>query len=141
MSNYHRTELIGRIGKDPEIRYMANGDPVANFSVAVSESWKSKQTGEKVEKTTWYRCNVFGKLCEVIKDYAFKGQMVFVTGRMENREYTDKDGVAKSIWELRVDEFKMLSFKDKAENQDADPPKKETKKQSSSFDDLDDVPF
>ena len=142
MSNFHQTVVLGRIGRDPELKHMTSGDAVCNFSVAVSETWKSK-SGEKQESTTWYRCDAFGKLAEIIAEYGVKGQQVFVTGKMVSRKYNNKDGQEVESWTLRVDEFKMLGSKQQKENQDADPPRKPAQKSAPKQDDFpdDDIPF
>jgi single-strand DNA-binding protein len=106
MANFHQTVIAGHLGRDVEMRYMPSGDAVANFSVAVTESWKSKD-GEKKESTTWYRVNAFGKLAEICAQYLKKGSGVLVAGKMQSRKY-EKDGVERESWELRADTMQML---------------------------------
>lgn len=107
MPNYHRTTIIGHLGRDPEIRYLPSGEAVANFSVAVTDSWKDK-SGVKQERVTWYRCNAFAKLAEICGQYLKKGAPVFIEGSMQHREYRDKDGNKRESWELRADTMQML---------------------------------
>ena len=83
MSSLNKVMLIGRLGKDPETRYMPNGDAVCNFSIATGESWKDKNTGEKKESTEWHNIVAFGKLAEIAKTYLHKGSLVFVEGRIK----------------------------------------------------------
>ena len=111
MPNYSLTVIIGHVGHTPEVKYLPNGDAVTNLSVAVTESWKDKATGDKKENTTWYRVNAFGKLAEIIGKYVSKGDPVMITGKMQSRKYTGKDGVEKESWELRANELQMLGGK------------------------------
>ena len=84
--------LVGNLGQDPEIRYMPNGNAVANFSVATSESWKDKQTGENRDKTEWHRIVVFGKLAEIVGEYVKKGTQVYLEGQLQTRKWQDQSG-------------------------------------------------
>jgi single-strand DNA-binding protein len=115
MSNdLNNCQFIGRCGKDPEVRYMANGDAVCNISIAVGKSWKDKTSGEKKEQTEWVRVSFFGKLAEIAGQYIKKGKQVYVQGRMETREYTDKDGVKKYSTEIRGENMQLLGGGDDA---------------------------
>ncbi len=84
--------LIGNLGRDPEVRYMPNGNAVANFSVATSESWKDKQTGENRDKTEWHSIVVFGKLAEIVGEYVKKGTQVYLEGQLQTRKWQDQSG-------------------------------------------------
>ena len=84
--------LIGHLGQDPEVRYMPNGNAVANFSVATSESWKDKQTGETRDRTEWHRVVVFGKLAEIVGEYVKKGTQVYLEGQLQTRKWQDQSG-------------------------------------------------
>ena len=84
--------LVGNLGQDPEIRYMPNGSAVANFSVATSESWKDKQTGETRDRTEWHRVVVFGKLAEIAGEYIKKGTQVYLEGQLQTRKWQDQTG-------------------------------------------------
>jgi single-strand DNA-binding protein len=108
----NRCTIIGNLGKDPEIRSVGSGDKVANFSVACTESWKDKGTGEKKEKTEWVNCSAFGKLAEIVGEYVKKGKQVYVAGRMETRKWQDKDGADRYTTEIRVDQLQLLGGKD-----------------------------
>ena len=102
------SQFIGRLGRDPETRYLANGDAVANFSIAVGESWKDKATGEKVEKTEWVRCVAFRQLAEIVGKYLTKGKQVYVSGKFTTRKWQDKEGKDQYTTEIVVDQMQML---------------------------------
>ena len=108
MASINKVILVGNLGKDPEIRYMPNGDAAANFSVATTESWKDKSTGEKKEQTDWHRCSAFGKLAEIIGQYLKKGSSVYVEGSIHTRKWQDKDGQERYTTEVKVKEMRML---------------------------------
>ncbi|MEN6510022.1 MAG: single-stranded DNA-binding protein [Smithella sp.] len=99
--------LIGRLGKDPEVRYTPDGTMVTNFSLATDEQWKDK-SGEKVQKTEWHRIVTFGKLAEICGNYLIKGKMVFIEGRIQTRSWEDKDGVKRYTTEIVANDMKML---------------------------------
>jgi len=99
--------LIGNLGRDPETKYMPSGDAVTNVSVATTEQWKDKQTGEKVEKTEWHRLVFFKRLAEVAGEYLRKGSMVYVEGRLQTRQW-DKDGQTHYTTEIKGDQMQML---------------------------------
>lgn len=97
--------LIGNCGKDPEIRSMQNGGKVANLSLATSETWKDKGSGERKEKTEWHRVVVFGPLAEIVEKYVKKGSKVYVSGQLSTRKWTDKDGAEKYSTEVVLQGF------------------------------------
>jgi single-strand DNA-binding protein len=103
-------QFIGRLGRDPESRYMPNGDPITSFSLAVGSIYKNKQ-GEKVDNTEWVNVSVFGKLAEVCSQYLKKGSQVYVSGRMKTEKYTDKAGVEKYSVKIIADRMQMLDSK------------------------------
>ncbi|WP_145530891.1 single-stranded DNA-binding protein [Yersinia kristensenii] len=94
--------LVGNLGQDPEVRYMPNGGAVANITLATSESWRDKQTGEQKEKTEWHRIVLFGKLAEVAGEYLRKGSQVYIEGALQTRKWTDQAGVEKYTTEIVV---------------------------------------
>ena len=94
--------LVGRLGKDPEVRYTPNGGAVANLQVATSESWRDKQTGEMREQTEWHRVVLFGKLAEVAGEYLRKGAQVYIEGQLRTRSWDDNNGVTRYITEILV---------------------------------------
>ena len=138
-------QFIGNLGKDPEVRYMPNGDPVANFSIGVSQSWKDKATGEKKEATEWVRCTAYGKLAEVCGQYLKKGKQVYVSGRMNTRKWQDKEGQDRYTTEINVDQMQMLGGRDDAAPapaQRAAKPKDEKYRAGMPDDGFDDqIPF
>ena len=102
--------LIGRLGRDPETRYMPNGDAVCNFSVATSESWKD-QSGQKKERTEWHNITLYRKLAEIAAQYLKKGSLVYLEGKIQSRKYTGKDGIERTAFEIIASEMKMLDSK------------------------------
>ena len=97
--------LVGNLGQDPEIRYTADGRPIANFSIATSESWKDKNSGEKREKTEWHRVVVFGKLAEICGEYLSKGRQVYIEGKLQTRKWQGQDGQDRYTTEIVIDGF------------------------------------
>jgi len=94
--------LVGNLGQDPEVRYMPNGGAVANITLATSESWRDKATGEQKEKTEWHRVVLFGKLAEVAGEYLRKGSQVYIEGKLNTRKWTDQAGIEKYTTEIHV---------------------------------------
>lgn len=94
--------LVGTLGQDPEVKYLPNGNAVCNLSLATSEQWKDKQTGEKKEKTEWHRVVMFGKVAEIAGEYCRKGSQVYIEGKLETREW-EKDGIKRYTTEIKVD--------------------------------------
>ena len=107
---YQKVIVVGNLGKDPEMRYMPNGNAVMNFSVAASEKWKN-QDGSEGGHTEWFRCALFGKLAEALEPYMRKGKQVMVEGRMRTRKWQAQDGSDRYSTEMRVDEIKLLGGK------------------------------
>ncbi len=107
MGSLNKAMIIGRLGKDPEVRYTQGGQAVASFSVATDHKWTNK-TGEKQEKTERHRVKAWGKLAELAGEYLSKGRQVYVEGRIETSEYTDKDGVKKYSTEINAQEIQFL---------------------------------
>ena len=99
--------LIGRLGKDPEVRYMPNGEAVCNFSVATSEKYTDKN-GQRQEVTEWHNVTMYRKLAEIAGQYLKKGSQVYLEGRIQSRKYQGKDGVERTAYDIIVNEMKML---------------------------------
>lgn len=97
--------LVGNVGKDPEIRRTQDGRAIANLSIATSETWKDKATGEKKEKTEWHRVVIFGDLVKVVEQYVNKGSRLYLEGAIQTRKYADKDGVEKYTTEIVLQNF------------------------------------
>jgi len=100
--------LIGNLGKDPEVRYSPNGGAIANITLATSESWKDKNTGEQVDKTEWHRIVFFRRLAEVVGEYLKKGSKVYIEGKLQTRKWQDKDGQDRYTTEIVANEMQML---------------------------------
>ena len=107
MASVNKVILMGNLGRDPEVRYLPSGDPVANITIATSSRYKSK-TGEMVEETEWHRVTFFGRLAEIASQYLKKGRPVYVEGRIKTRKYTDKDGVEKYATDIIASEMQLL---------------------------------
>ncbi len=108
MASVNKVILVGNLGRDPEVRTFPSGDRVANCTMATTESWKDKQTGERRELTEWHRLTFRGGLAGIVEQYLRKGSQIYVEGSIRSRKYTDKDGVEKSITEINVNEMTML---------------------------------
>jgi single-strand DNA-binding protein len=96
--------LVGNLGQDPEIRYTADGRPIANFSIATSETWKDKNSGERREKTEWHRVVVFGRLAEICGEYLSKGRQVYIEGKLQTRKWQGQDGQDRYTTEVVIDQ-------------------------------------
>jgi len=145
--------LVGNLGRDPEVRYSPNGQAVANVTLATSESWKDKTSGEKQEKTEWHRVVFFGRLAEIAGEYLKKGAQIYVEGRLQTRKWTDKDGHDRYTTEIVANDMQMLGSRGGAgvpsnDNFNQDQPadntggagsKKTTSAVAGEFDD--DIPF
>jgi len=114
--------IVGHLGRDPESKFLGNGDAVANFTVATSDSWKDKTTGEKKEKTEWHRVVAFRKLAEICGKYLTKGKLVYIEGRLETRKWQDKEGKDRYTTEIVANDMQMLGKREDGGNQRADAP-------------------
>ena len=132
MAGINKVILVGNLGAKPEIKYAANGNAVANLSVATSDSWTDKNTGQKQERTEWHRVSLFGKLAEVAAQYTDKGSKVYVEGKLETRKYTDKDGIEKYATNIVVGGFngvfQMLDRRDDSRSSTPAPSEDVTEK-------------
>ena len=100
--------IVGNLGQDPETRYMPSGSAVTNMSIATSESWKDKQTGEQKDRTEWHRVAMFGRLAEIAAEYLKKGSQVYIEGKLRTRKWQDKSGADRYTTEVIADEMQML---------------------------------
>lgn len=144
MASVNKVIILGALGRDPETRFMPNGEAVTNFSMATSESWKDKQ-GQKQEKTEWHNVVAYRKLAEIMGEYLEKGSKVYIEGRLQTRKW-EKDGVTRYTTEIVADNMVMLGGKAQSEaygESDSTAKEKATSKQeNTSFDNFeDDVPF
>ena len=145
MASVNKAIIIGHLGKDPDMRYLPSGEGVCNFSVATSEQWKDKSTGEKKEQTEWHKCSAFSKLADICGKYLKKGSQVYIEGRIQTRKWQDKDGQDRYTTEIKVDSMKMLGRKSDDEARADNPAQRATPPaapSAGSFDDFeDDIPF
>lgn len=110
MSNLNKVMLIGRLGRDPEVRYLPNGAAVANFSIATSEKYKDKVTGEAKENTEWHNVVVYDRLAEIVQTYLKKGSLVYIEGKLKTRKYEDKQGITRYVTEVHAMGLQMLGY-------------------------------
>jgi len=123
MAGVNKVIILGNLGKDPEVRFMPNGGGVANLTIATSESWKDKQTGEQKEKTEWHRVVMFGKLAEIAGEYLKKGSKVYIEGALQTRKWTNQQGQDQYTTEIVVQGFNgtMQMLDGKSQGQQAAP--------------------
>jgi single-strand DNA-binding protein len=162
MASVNKVIIVGNLGRDPEMRTFPSGDRVANVTVATTDKWKDKQTGELKEATEWHRVVFNGRLAEIAGEYLRKGSQVYVEGSLRTRKWTDKDGIEKYTTEIRADQMQMLGSRhgmggpgaeegDAGAARRASPPSRAAapagqrpapSKPSTGFDDMDDdIPF
>jgi len=162
MASINKVILVGNLGRDPETRYLPDGGAVTNVSIATTDTWKDKASGEKKEATEWHRVVFFNRLAEIAGEYLKKGSQVYVEGRLRTRKWQDKEGQDKYTTEIVCDTMQMLGGRqgmgegggagrgaDRGESQDRGGPPSEgrpapsaAKKPAGKFDDMeDDIPF
>lgn len=100
--------ILGNVGQDPEVRFLPNGNPVANLSVATSEAWTDKQSGQKQERTEWHRVVAFNKLAEIIQQYVKKGSKIYIEGKIQTRKWQGQDGQDRYSTEIVASDMQML---------------------------------
>jgi len=108
MAGINKVILVGRLGRDPEVRYTPNGVPVANFSIATSEEWKDKDTGEKRERTEWHRIEAWRRLGEICGEYLHKGKQVYIEGKLQTDSWEDRDGNKRYTTKIVAQSMQML---------------------------------
>lgn len=147
----NKVTLIGTLGRDPEVRYMPNGNAVANISLATDESYNDKQTGQKVEQTEWHRLTIYGRLAEICQQYLKKGSKAYFEGKLRTREW-EKDGIKRYTTEIICNEMMMLDSRQQngqgghqqpgAQMAPQQAPAQQMPAPSNQFDDFgDDIPF
>lgn len=162
MASVNKVILIGNLGRDPEVRYTANGAAICNATIATSRQWKDKQSGDRQEETEWHRVVFYDRLAEIAGEYLKKGKSVYIEGRLKTRKWTDKEGVEKYTTEIIAQEMTMLGGREggagggmggtgdegggapqQRSAPAAKPPaSKPAQKSSTGFDDMDDdIPF
>ena len=140
MPSLNLTQLIGNLGRDPEVRYLPDGTPTALVSIATSEAWKDKNSGEMREATDWHRVVFYRGLAEVVRDYLVKGATIYVQGKLKTRKFTDKDGTDRYVTEVRASELIMLGGKRKDDGK-GEAPAEGKQYRDDGAGDSDDIPF
>jgi single-strand DNA-binding protein len=136
--------LIGNLGRDPEVRYMPNGQAVANVTIATSENWKDKNTGEQQERTEWHRVVFFRRLAEIAGEYLKKGSKVYIEGKLQTRKWQDNQGQDRYTTEIVANEMQMLDSKGASNNFSSQPSEMDmgNEPQMATAGDFDDdIPF
>lgn len=132
--------VIGHVGQDPEMKQLPSGNAVCNFSLATTEKWKDKQTGEQKEATEWHPCSAFGRLAEIIGEYVRKGSQIYVEGKLRTRKWQDKTGNDRYKTEIIVDELRLLNSKGESPRTERAAPAPKVAPADEPFHD-DDIPF
>jgi single-strand DNA-binding protein len=136
--------LVGNLGQDPEVKYMPSGGAVCNVSLATTDSWKDKTSGERQERTEWHRVVFFHRLAEIAGEYLRKGSQVYVEGRLQTRKWQDKDGQERYTTEIIASEMQMLGGRSGGFDQSSTSPSgpSQARREESPSDDFDDdIPF
>ena len=150
MAGVNLVIILGNLGNDPEVRYMPNGEPVANISIATSETWNDKITGEKREKTEWHRVTAYRRTAEIIGQYTRKGSKLYVEGKLQTRKWTDNNGVDRYTTEIIADSVQLLDSRRDGQNenhgrtgggQQQSPPRQNSNPQYEQQNFDDDIPF
>ena len=148
MASVNKVLIVGNLGRDPEMRTFPNGDKVANVTIATTDKWKDKASGEEREATEWHRVSFNGRLAEIVEQYLRKGSQVYVEGSLRTRKWTDQAGVEKYSTDIRADNMQMLGGRPEggdAPRQAAPAPRQApapAPRAASGFDDMDDdIPF
>jgi len=150
MASVNKVIVVGNLGKDPETRFMPDGKAVCNFSVATTDTWKDKATGEKKEATEWHRISTFGRLAEICGEYLKKGSQVYIEGKLRTRKWQDKEGQDRYTTEIIADAMQMLGSRSgmgggepRAEMREPSAGEsRPAKKPAGQFQDMDDdIPF
>lgn len=152
MASINKVIIVGNLGRDPEMRTFPSGDQVANVTIATTDKWRDKSTGENKEATEWHRVSFHGRLAEIVGQYLRKGSQVYVEGSLRTRKWTDQSGQERYATEIRADSMQMLGGRGDASQQDAPraapsprpapPPQQQPTAAGSGFGDMDDdVPF
>lgn len=120
--------ILGNVGQDPEVRFLPNGNPVANLSVATSEAWTDKQSGQKQERTEWHRVVAFNKLAEIIQQYVKKGSKIYIEGKIQTRKWQGQDGQDRYSTEIVASDMQMLDSRQGGQQpqQGSQPPQQQT---------------
>lgn len=139
MKGINKVILVGTCGKDPETRYSPSGSAVTNLSIATSESWKDKNTGEKQERTEWHNIVFFGKVAEIAAEYLKKGSQVYIEGKLQTEKWQDKEGNDRYATKIIASEMQMLGGRSSGGNQQAAQSQQSQQQSIHDFDDQ--IPF
>jgi len=140
MASVNKVILIGNVGGAPEIRYMPNGEAVANFSIATTDQWKDKG-GQKQERTTWHRIAAYRKLSEIVESYVTKGTSIYIEGRIDSKKFTDKDGIEKFSFQIIAEHLLLLGSKEARPAQEKNKSNGYQSQPDDNTDFEDDIPF
>lgn len=142
MSSVNKVILIGNVGQDPEVKQLQTGNAVCNLSIATSEKWKDKATGDRKEHTEWHRVSLFGRLAEIAGEYVRKGSKLYVEGRLRTRKWQDKDGNDRYTTEILGDSLQLLDKRDGGDRDTyREPAKKAAAPAAADPEFNDDIPF
>ena len=148
MKGVNKAIIVGTLGKDPEVKYSANGSAIANITVATSEKWKDKNTGENVEKTEWHRISMFGKVAEIAGKYLKKGSQAYFEGKIQTRKWQDQSGQDRYTTEIVANEMQMLGGRSENGGNPQNSAQSGGNRQNTATqntapqtDDFDDIPF
>ena len=146
MASVNKAIIVGNLGKDPETRFLPDGKAVCNFSVATTDTWKDKASGDKKEATEWHRVSCFGRLAEICGEYLKKGSQVYVEGKLRTRKWQDKEGQDRYTTEIIADAMQMLGSRSGMGGGEMREPaaaeSRPAKKPAGQFQDMDDdIPF
>ena len=151
MASVNKVIIVGNLGRDPETKYLPSGEAVTNVSIATTDRWTDKASGEQKEATEWHRVTFWGRLAEVAGEYLKKGSQVYVEGKLQTRKWQDKDGQDRYTTEIRANQMQMLGSRSNGggDRHEEDEPRQTTKRQAprnatgqGKFDDMeDDIPF
>ena len=150
MASVNKVILVGNLGRDPEVRYMPDGGAITNVSIATTDTWKDKASGEKKEATEWHRVSTFGRLAEICGEYLKKGSQVYIEGKLRTRKWQDKEGQDRYTTEIVADAMQMLGSRSgmgggeprEMREAPAAGESRPAKKPAGQFQDMDDdIPF
>lgn len=140
MASVNKAILIGNLGKDPDLRYTPSGSAVCSFPIATTEKWRDQQSNEMKEKTEWHNIVLWGKTAEIAKEYLQKGSPVYIEGRIQTRQYEDKEGVKRWFTEIVGQRMQFLGRRGDNQRDDSTPPPPDMASEPMSEED-DDLPF
>lgn len=141
MPNLNRAQIMGHLGSDPDVRYTGSGTAVATISVATTDKWTDKNSGEKKEDTQWHRVEFWDRRAEFVKEHCFKGQAVYVEGKIVTEKWQDKDGNDRYTTKIRATDIKPLQWRDRGTAQEASHGRQDTGTQSARQQPEEDIPF